>query len=124
MKRQTNTRLWILGLVALLALPASTATALEIEFDNPLFAFDILSAKPGVTSRTQDGWHIFEEVDGKDMLAWIFTPKGHGTFPTVIKRLTFEKGGAWYVETAIMCGGTRSAFDRLHQQYQQLDAQL
>ena len=79
--------------MALLALPASAATALEIEFENPLFAFEILSTKPGVTSRTQDGWHLFEQVDGKDMLAWIFPPKGHGTFPTVIKRLTFDKGG-------------------------------
>jgi uncharacterized protein DUF4019 len=74
-------------------------------------ALEALQKKAGVTFRTQDGWLIAQ--DDEDRAVYLFTPREHPAYPTVIKRSVFNRDGSAHIGTDALCEAGEAVCDAL-----------
>ena len=86
--------------------------ATSIEYASVADALAALKVKPGVKVRTQGGMIIVEDPDSAHPATWIFLPKTHPAYPTVIKRsISNTKEGA-FMETQVKCEASQKVCDK------------
>jgi hypothetical protein len=85
-------------------------------------ALAALRARTDVTFTTQSGWTIATEGEG--LTIWSFTPADHPAHPAYVKRWSFQKDGAWYLDMQVMCGASKAACDKLVSDFQKLNEQM
>jgi|SRR3984957_2985844 hypothetical protein len=75
-------------------------------------ALAALRAKAGVKFRTEGGMLIADDFDGPNPAAWIFYPKSHPAYPTVIKRFILNTAEGAFMETRIKCEASQEVCDK------------
>jgi hypothetical protein len=99
----------------------TAAAQTGIEYASVAEARRALPEKPGVTSKTEDGWFIVEEPGS---VIWSFPPLDHEAHPSVAKRTLEQDRGSFYVKTEIKCEAAMAACDRLLELYKLLDVRM
>jgi len=74
-------------------------------------ALEALRNKPGVKFRTENGWLIAQDDD--EIAVYMFVPKDHPAYPTVIKRSVVNRDGKGYMETNVRCEASKPTCDDL-----------
>ena len=92
-----------------------------IPYASPAVALADLRAKNGVVFSKESNWLIAKDADGAN---WSFTPSHHPAYPSVGRRTIHEHNGRFYVETSLMCHAQKSACDKLHGDYVELDRRM
>lgn len=87
------------------------ADASTIGYPTVQAALEALQNKTGVTFRTQDGWRIAQ--DDEELAVYMFTPRDHPAYPTVIKRSVFNRDGSSYIGTNALCEASKTVCDAL-----------
>jgi hypothetical protein len=91
-----------------------------IGYANVAAAREALSARSDVEIRTADGgWTII--VVPKENTVWTFTPENHPAHPAAIKRAPFEKDGAVYLGTNVLCQAKKPVCDALVRDFIELN---
>lgn len=128
------TRSALAMLAALAAFPAVSAAqpnlpplpeAIENQtgFASPAAALSALRSRPDVKFQKQANWLV--AVDAANQAVWSFSPQDHAAYPDAIKRFVVKgAGGAFYVNTAIQCGGTKMVCDQLVRDFQKLNSDM
>ena len=117
MSEASNVAAW--GAAVLLASVMACHAQSAIEFKTVAEAKAALLARPGATSKLQDGWLIINEKDGP---IWSFTPQGHEAYPAVGKRVIQEgEDGRFSVLALLLCEAAKDPCDRLAESYKALD---
>lgn len=81
-----------------------------------------LRARKDVSVSVQGGWTVITEQDG--LTLWSFTPENHPAHPAVVKRQMVQKDGAWYVNMNALCEATKSACDKLIEDFKVLNERM
>lgn len=102
-------------LIAESAAAGDTIGQKAIGYPSPEDALRALRARPDVTFRTQDKWLIAE--DRANQTVWLFVLLGQPAYPTAVKRFVAERNGKFFIDTAILCGSTTAACDRLAEEF-------
>jgi hypothetical protein len=90
-----------------------------VDYPSPAAAMQALRARSDIVFTLQNGWTVAE--DRAHLTTWSFPPAGDPTYPTVVKRVVTQTGAGWSVSSAILCGGTQAACDKLSGEFRQLD---
>jgi len=115
----------VLGLATLAAITAQAQTPTQIPYKSPREAYVALSKDPNSKlSRNSDGWQTVHVARGVNEGIWTFAPQSHPTFPSVIKRQPFERGGHLFIGMDVLCGGSKSACDDLVRDFTKLNEQI
>ena len=93
-----------------------------IGYDSVEAALTALRADPAVVEHNQDGWLIF--ADRPHYTIWSFSPQGHPSYPSAVKRQIVRKGDSLYVNMSIKCGASKAACDQLVEDFQHLNDQM
>ena len=109
-----------LGGTALVAPNASQESS--VGYPSVAAALANLKSVPGNEVSVQDGWTIIN--DSNHLTVWSFTPVGHPAYPAVVRRITVERNGAWYVETAALCQAEKKPCDELIAQFKKLNEEM
>lgn len=110
-------------LVSLLLLPTFVfAQSQGVGFNSVAAALAALRAKPSASVSVQGGWTIIQ--DSQTQSLWSFTPEGHPAHPAVVKRATVSKDGAIYIQMTALCEATKSACDKLMQEFAELNKSI
>ncbi len=106
----------------LLWLSASAAEPSSIGYATVAAALEALRKDPQAHFSTQDGWTVVSATENGNPVIWSFTPESHPAHPAAVKRTAVhEKGGAWSMEMAVLCGGPKSACDKLVEDFRALN---
>jgi len=92
-----------------------------ISFSSVDEAWVELSVKPGVTIEYAGIWRVI--YDKSELSVWTFTAPDNPAHPSVVRRVAFEKGGAWHITSFIMCGVDKDTCDRLRDDFAKLNEQ-
>src|ERR1700758_2015257 len=68
--------------------------------------------KPGVRFRTEDGMTIAEDLDAPTPAVWIFFPKTHPAYPSVIKRSISNTVNGAFMDTTVRCEASKEVCDK------------
>ncbi len=103
-------------------LPESDA---NIGFKTPAEALSALRKKPGAIIREQQGWTIVEDKESEKVFAlWSFAPKGHPSYPSVVKRIVYEENGQVLIRMGVICGAAKEPCDALVRDFQALNDRM
>lgn len=95
----------------------------QIGYPTAAAALEGLRARRDVKFTTQQGWTVVTENGG--LTIWTFAPPGHPAHPAVAKRyLTQNDDDSWDMTTLILCGATKTACDKLRDEYAELDVRM
>jgi hypothetical protein len=111
-----------LSAVAAFAQPAESGRQSSIGFPSVAAALEVTRAKPGVNVSIQAGWTIIEDRAASAL--WSFTPPGHPAHPGAVRRTIVERDGTLFVDMAILCQATKSACDKLAEDFTALNAKM
>ena len=75
-------------------------------------ALAALKTKAGVKFRTQNGMTIAEDLGGPNPTVWIFYPKTHPAYPTVIKRYVANAADGAHMKTRVRCEASQEVCDK------------
>ena len=75
-------------------------------------AYAALIAKPGVTISVEGGKTIIKDLNGPNPAGWIFYPKGHPAYPTVIKRYIENTPHGAFMMTHVLCEAAQDVCDK------------
>jgi len=109
-----KTKAWALMVAAMLGsmgLSYGQTTDGTIGYPSPAAAFQALQARPDVVFSAQNGWVVAQ--DRANHTIWTFAPAGNPAYPAAVKRQIVQAGDRIYIQTAILCGGTQEACDKL-----------
>ncbi|MDM4771363.1 hypothetical protein [Solimonas sp. SE-A11] len=82
-----------------------------------------VKAKEGVNVELQDGWTIITERE--ELTLWSFAPSDHFAFPAASRNYTYQaQDGAWYSVRTTRCEASKTACDKLVQQFQAMDERM
>jgi hypothetical protein len=88
---------------------------LKIEYKSVPEALAGLRAKPGTEFSVQNSWTIV--VEPTLNVIWSFSPEGHPTYPSVVKRSVVERNGKTFIDMDVMCRGTKLACDTMVREF-------
>lgn len=92
--------------------PLPEVLADGIEYGSVAEARAAVAARPGIETRTENGWTIL--IDEARYTVWSFAPEGAPTYPAVIKRWVEPTGeNTSRMFMAIQCGGDKTDCDAL-----------
>lgn len=88
-------------------------------------ALDALKKKSGTQIYQQRDWTLVKDQESENVYSlWSFTPEGHPAHPAVVKRTSFKKDGAVYLEMKVLCGATKESCDTLVREFQELNERI
>jgi hypothetical protein len=90
--------------------PAEQADSSSIGYLTVADARAALTAKSGVTFRTENGWTIAK--DDVEIAIWLFAPPDHPAYPSVIKRTTVNRNNKSFMQTSVKCEATKDICDK------------
>ena len=106
-------------------LSALAAEPSSIGYPTVAAALEALRKDPQAHFSTQDGWTVVSATENGNPVVWSFTPEGHPAHPAAVKRTAVhEKDGAWTLEMAVLCGGTKPACDKLLEDFKELNERM
>ena len=92
-------------------------------YTSPAAALAALRSRSDVKFQKQANWLV--AVDSANQAVWSFPPQDHAAYPSAIKRFVLKgTDGAFYVNTAIQCGGTKAVCDQLVRDFQKLNSDM
>ncbi len=108
----------------LFAISSYAAENSDIGYPSPEAALEALHKDPNAQFSDRGGWTIVSTKEGPNVVMWSFTPTSHPAYPAAVKRTMVQKDGAWYLEMKVLCGGTKSACDKLVEDFNQLNDKM
>lgn len=91
----------------------------SFEYPSVAAAATALRAKAGVQFRNERGWLIAE--DAKETTIWSFAPRGHPSFPSVVRRKVVEQDGRVALSTNVFCEASKAPCDALVREFDALN---
>ena len=118
--------LLLVGTVALSSIQTIPARAAEIcgrTMTSPGQLLDTLRNEAGIELIHQDDLYLAfaEEARG---IVWTFTRPNHPAHPAVVCRQVVQQGEDIGVETRVLCGGRKTACDRMVADFQDLNERM
>ena len=98
--------------IARSAEPGGESEPTTIGYASVAEAFASVTAKPGVKIRVEGGKTIVEDLNGPTPAVWIFFPKEHPAYPSVIRRSIANSAAGASVETNVRCEAAKDVCDR------------
>ncbi|MGH8105219.1 MAG: DUF4019 domain-containing protein [Arenimonas sp.] len=102
--------------------PLQESKSTDIGYKSVEEARAALKSDPENTVQTESGWMIIRQPKANAM--WSFTPVGHPSYPSVVKRFPVEKDGEIVLNMSVICEAKKTACDQLVRDFQELNAQM
>lgn len=103
--------------------PIKESTGTSIAYKNVDEARKALTGDPGnVVKKTDNGWLVVQQP--KESAVWSFSPPGHPSYPSVVKRFPVERDGQVFLNMSVICQAKKAPCDDLVREFQQMNESM
>jgi len=103
--------------------PIQESTSTSIVYKNVEEARKALMGDSGnVIKKTDDGWLVVQQP--KENTVWSFSPPGHPSYPSVIKRFPIQRDGKIFLGMSVICEANKTPCDALVREFQEMNKSM